>query len=368
MWKPGESCSTAGVLGVKHEARSEAVNAALVDFGSEHSFDEAAIIFERHYKFKISDATIRRITESIGEIAEQFIQNKLEEHSRADEEGTLIPPLESIFLGFDGCSIRTGTLEVIKPNGQMQSGKIQAISSESKTPTTACLTTRAGRPKCKRNEEWRDVRLGFAKTDQEDAKKWFVGGMADFPTLVGSLFKLGLGLGMTEVTKPVATADGGNGLYEELDKQFCDLQFILDYYHFREHLYDTAKEGGLEGDTKNQWVNSKTDLAWEGRVDELIEGLEAEYAITGNDRTRRLVGYITRFRDCINYGSFREKGLPIGSGEIESAHKYVTQKRLKLAGACWRPEHVNPMLALRLVKTNGWWEEFWNYQSMARVA
>ena len=41
-----------------------------------------------------------------------------------------------------------------------------------------------------------------------------------------------------------------------------------------------------------------------------------------------------------------EKDLPIGSDEIESAHRYVIQKRLKLSGAWWKAENINPMLAL----------------------
>ena len=34
----------------------------------------------------------------------------------------------------------------------------------------------------------------------------------------------------------------------------------------------------------------------------------------------------------LDYKTALEKGLPIGSGEIESAHRYVIQERLKLPG------------------------------------
>lgn len=345
LWKRGNSCNTTDALGIRHEGRSDAVNAALVDFGSEHSFDEAATMFQRHYDFKISDSTIRRITESYGITAEQFIKTKLEKYEADADEGT--PSLPTIILGFDGCSIRTGELQIINQDDDQLK--------------TIPLRTPSGRHKCKRNEEWRDVRLGFSKSNSEGSKKFFIGGMTDLPTLITSLFNLSLGLGMNENTKPVAIADGGNGLYEELDRQFCDLQFILDYYHFREHLYDTAKERGLDGDVKDQWIDQKTSLAWNGQAMELIKILENEYEMTGNDKTRKLIGYVTRFKECISYKSFVEQGFSIGSGEIESAHKYVTQKRLKLTGACWKPKHVNPMLALRLVKNNGWWNEFLNY-------
>jgi len=54
-----------------------------------------------------------------------------------------------------------------------------------------------------------------------------------------------------------------------------------------------------------------------------------------------------------------EKGLPIGSGEIESAHRYVIHERLKLPGAWWAPTNVEAVLALRLNRANGEYDGYW---------
>jgi hypothetical protein len=61
----------------------------------------------------------------------------------------------------------------------------------------------------------------------------------------------------------------------------------------------------------------------------------------------------------LDYKNAIEKGFPIGSGEIESAHRYVIQKRLKLAGAWWKTENIQPMLTLRIVRANGEWNGYW---------
>ncbi len=61
----------------------------------------------------------------------------------------------------------------------------------------------------------------------------------------------------------------------------------------------------------------------------------------------------------MNYREALAEGLPIGPGEIESAHRYVAQKRLKLPGAWWLVEHAEPMLALRINRLNGDWEAYW---------
>ena len=54
----------------------------------------------------------------------------------------------------------------------------------------------------------------------------------------------------------------------------------------------------------------------------------------------------------------------LGSGE--SSHKLVVQARLKGPGMHWRPEHVNPMLALRLALLNERWSEAWQEQHRLR--
>ncbi len=53
------------------------------------------------------------------------------------------------------------------------------------------------------------------------------------------------------------------------------------------------------------------------------------------------------------------EGLPIDSGEIESARRHVVQQRLKRPGAWWRVEHAEHMLALRINRINGDWDAHW---------
>ena len=69
--------------------------------------------------------------------------------------------------------------------------------------------------------------------------------------------------------------------------------------------------------------------------------------------------YFTNRRQHFDYQGALQQGLPIGSGEIESAHRYVVQQRLKRPGAWWRIEQAEAMLALRLNRVNGHWEDYW---------
>ena len=105
--------------------------------------------------------------------------------------------------------------------------------------------------------------------------------------------------------------------------------------------------------------NALVGLIDAGKVGKIIKKLQNHQGI-GAKKIENLVNYLIRFQDCIHYRKFKRLGLPIGSGEVESAHKYIPQKRLKIAGATWHPLTINPMLALRIIRANNWWSEFWN--------
>jgi hypothetical protein len=44
--------------------------------------------------------------------------------------------------------------------------------------------------------------------------------------------------------------------------------------------------------------------------------------------------------------------LPIGSGEIESAHCYIIQSQLKCSGSWWTVKNTETILALRVLRVN----------------
>ena len=58
-------------------------------------------------------------------------------------------------------------------------------------------------------------------------------------------------------------------------------------------------------------------------------------------------------------------GLPIGSGEVESAHRYVIQDRIKLPGAWWRLDNPEAMLKLRALRANHLWNNYWKRHAAA---
>jgi len=87
-----------------------------------------------------------------------------------------------------------------------------------------------------------------------------------------------------------------------------------------------------------KWIDRFSQMMLTKGIDPIIAALEKlpEQRKTTN-------------KDRMQYHQYLEKGLLIGSGAIESAHKDVLQQRLKLSGQRWTKEGFQQMAQLRVV-------------------
>ncbi len=151
-------------------------------------------------------------------------------------------------------------------------------------------------------------------------------------------------------------ADGAKWIWKHVKELFPNSREILDYYHCSEHIHEIAelKYGG-EGIKALEWVESTMARLFNGEVGPVVAGLRR---MRGDNeetsgRIEKIAGYLERNAAKINYHSSRKAGYPIGSGGIESAHKFISQVRLKRSGAWWFVLNGNRMLALRCARYNG---------------
>ena len=64
-------------------------------------------------------------------------------------------------------------------------------------------------------------------------------------------------------------------------------------------------------------------------------------------------GYFTANAARMQYASFRERHLPIGSGAVEASAKHLVQQRMKRAGSRWCDLGARAILELRCHLVNG---------------
>jgi hypothetical protein len=324
-------------LGIHHKMKTRALERAMTDFGGNESFERAVKRLKEHYSIEMGRTTMLRVVEGCAEDAATFVEEKLATaEALYDLPEAERPGVDEMLAELDGCEIRTGTL----------------VAAKGRTPT--------GRRKRTRETAWRDVRMGLVRLPGQESAA-YVGRMDEYSEVVSRLFRLGILNGLGPLTSTVGIGDGGIGLMESMADAFPNFRFILDYYHLAEHVHGAAAAAGLAEPEQAAWVERVMKKATGGRPAAIIKEL-GDYVGTGEKEVRNLAAYIKRFRQCIHYEKYQSEGLPIGSGEVESAHRTIPQRRLKLPGTWWHPTRINSMLALLILHPNGWWEEFWTWR------
>ncbi len=114
--------------------------------------------------------------------------------------------------------------------------------------------------------------------------------------------------------------------------------------------FKTAKEGV-------QWLDRQRATLLDEGVDVVLSNLAAlpNVSLVAGESRSRVVGYYHRNRHRMRYSQFRDRGLQIGSGPLEAAHRSVVQCRMKRSGQRWSDEGAQAMLNLRAAfKSERW--------------
>jgi len=171
--------------------------------------------------------------------------------------------------------------------------------------------------------------------------------------------------GIERAKEVCAIQDGAEWIQGFVQGHRHDAVRILDFAHAASYVYEIAdkvREGG--GHLPAKWVDGVLHrLKHEGPARVLLHVTRLARCYP---QIQEQVTYLQKRRELMDYPSYRTSGWPIGSGSVESSHKLVVQARLKGPGMHWRPEHINPMLALRLALLNERWSEAWQEQHRLR--
>jgi hypothetical protein len=186
------------------------------------------------------------------------------------------------------------------------------------------------------------------------------------------LFGLACLMGWTAETEVRGLADGASHIRPRMEQVFAGgiFKFILDRPHCKGHLSDAGTALQLlTGQDAQEWAADALRCIEGGGVSDVVEELQVSWFLTNPqapelrvDTLRVEANYLDRNKDAVAYAEYRENGWGTASSEIESVHRHGVQIRFKIAGAWWHPAGVDDVLALRTLRMNGWWDEFWSQQ------
>lgn len=346
-------------LGTGRETWSLLAQEAAVDLATDESCEKAVDKLARHHPgVDMGRTTALRLLHEHGARAREFIDNTLGMMRDLAEEPLPAEKLpeeaEELEAEFDGGMVPVASLEPIPV-------------VEGKAPE---LTPVRKLPKRRKNARWEEVKAGLVQRPGETTRLYTLRPTSGLDEAFDDLLGLAVLKGWTERTSVRGIADGARHIRVRMGETFhaSPFRFILDRPHAKEHLTAAGTALAPDGLTVQEWAAGALARMESGDassvVDELRDAYEASGAdeATRNDVLRKEAAYFARNSDAVAYADYRDRGWSTASSEIESAHRDVVQQRLKIAGAWWHPDHIDDILALRMLRKNGWWDDYWAAQ------
>lgn len=156
--------------------------------------------------------------------------------------------------------------------------------------------------------------------------------------------------------------DGAPRITDQIDRVFgSEAGFLTDFYHLCEYL--SCASEACSPDNPSVLFTELKRLMKDGEIKGVLRQLrpyiEPDSVPAAKAPVRRCYNYIIKRPGQSDYKNAAQNGLPIGSGEIESARRFIIQKRMKIAGA-WRKENnAGNMLSLRILRADGGRNAYW---------
>jgi len=289
----------------------------VLDFAVNDVYGECVERWSLHYRQPISTNLLRRVVARVGAQCDAADQGRLQEElkSRSDAAEVLVVEVDGSQLPIRG------------------------------------------------EEPWKEAKVGVTYRHDEKEKVPIpstarylavIGGLGNFAPVLEEALEVE---NIDEVGKVAWVGDGAACNWTLADQLCPDAVQILDWHHAVEHAVDCGKI--LLGE-ESPWIP-----LWQCRAESLLaagnpaaviaEIMDCLPLIDSRRRDRRealqaiedLVRYYRANANRMKYRLYREEGLPIGSGAVESAHRHVLQTRMKRAGQRWALTNARRMARLR---------------------
>lgn len=303
--------------GVRNRGYSQRLQRVMVDFGAEHSFTKAAERIQEHYGIEVPVEALRQHTLHHGRSLSQIPAN------RADAAKTLVVEMDGTMIPI----VRSGSGPDARKGKQLL---------------------------------WREARLCLARpSDQAQALYGSTLGTAETAAWVWR--EVAIAAGLDEKTHVHGLGDGAPWIVDKFHDNFGQQgSYLLDFYHVSEYLAKAASTVVRIG-KEREWTRRQQGRLLNNQSAKVLRSLQPhlEPQSTKEAPVSAAHRYLTERQDCLDYLGARSQNLPIGSGEIESAHRHVIQKRLKVAGGWWKETNAYAMLNLRTARANHQWSQHW---------
>ena len=301
----------------------------ITDFGADVPFGKVNEKLCEHYGLEISESAIRKITLHHANQMKKQLDAQLE-----------------------------------KPTALMAKACVISETDGSMIPIVEIRTTTSDEKSDKRKNKtliYKEAKLTLAH-EKDSVTPVYSATMGNAETASKHMLYCIKTAGADEKTKVHCVGDGAPWIANRIEENFgSNATYLIDFYHLCEYL--SAAAPACAPKNEKNWMDEQKKLLKENISSQVLLNLqsyiEAQDIPDADAPVRACHRYIKNRPHQLDYKTAIENDLPIGSGEIESAHRYVIQKRLKIAGAWWLEKSADKMLALRVNRENKQWDKYW---------
>lgn len=306
--------------------------------GQQDNYQSSCEMMETYLRIHVDDSQLNRVCVHYGSKLESLGQS-LEEGviEQADQIAKDLSADEVVYAMFDGCMLPTRPHQVDGEQiGSWKEMKLGRIFRESEHLSI---------------EDKPNIIRSSLYVSHFGGHKAFTDKLS---VVVDPFEKLNDGL--------VCINDGATWIANFIKDYYPNATDILDFYHASEYLHEFSKVIFCKKEQKveaKQWVDGQLLLLLNNQVGKVIEELK-KMDLTGKVKLaahQKILTYYQNNQHRMLYKSYRDRGLLIGSGPIESAHRFVLQKRMKQSGQKWTKKGGQAVANLRIFHLNQQWDK-----------
>lgn len=320
------------IAGIACRGYSLLLQRAITDFGADVPFGRVPDKLREHYGIELGTRTAAVITE---------------QHAHAIDGETMIPPARKTAEALTLVAEMDGSMIPTVETGPVPGEEGGAIPNDLRKT---------------RRLLWKEAKLTLVRRSDE-VKPLFAATLGDASAAGAQLRQLAEAAGMNRSSHVHGLGDGACWIAEKMEEQFgTQARYTVDFYHVCEYL--NAASGSIVGEEQTAWMDKQKTRLKTGQLKAVMAALEPHREpanIASEDApVRACYRYFEHRPGQFEYQDAIARDLPIGSGEIESAHRYMIQERIKRPGAWWKKANAQAMLNLRVARANGCWDNYWD--------
>jgi len=206
-----------------------------------------------------------------------------------------------------------------------------------------------------------------------EAKRVWASLVRDQKSVIGDMFDEAQRRDPTQCRPWVVLVDGQTHQLRLIEAALAgrklEATIVLDLVHVIEYLWKASRDFHGEGSPDGEaWVKHYLEMVLAGKAALVAAAIRRSATRQHLDERKGVdtcADYLHGNAAYMRYDEYLEEGLPIATGVIEGACRYLVKDRMDITGARWSLNGAEAVLRLRSLHASGDWDKYWRYHEAA---